>query len=93
LKAASEAHTAAIESIRQGQLALRTWVEELAAAAARRQATTEKAITRKVTKATAAPIAPAPPEPAPQAPPAPIAPAPASLPPFEQLAHRRKCHP
>ncbi len=86
LKVASETNTAAIEAIRKGQLDLRVWVEELAAAAARRQATTERAITRKVTKPTAPALPPTPPEPAPKAPPAPPAPAPTSLPPFDGLA-------
>ena len=85
LKKASEANTQAIEAIRQSQLETRTWVEELSAAAARRQASTEKAITRKVTKPTAAPVVAAPPEVVPKAPPAPSVPAPTRLLPFDAL--------
>jgi hypothetical protein len=85
LKVASETQAAQLEALRKNQLELRTWVEELSSIAQRRQASTEKAITRKVTKASA-PSLPAPPvEPAPKAPPPPATTAPASLPPFELL--------
>jgi hypothetical protein len=85
LKVASETQAAQLEALRKGQLDLRTWVEELSSLAQRRQLSTEKAITRKVTRASA-PALPAPPvEPAPKAPPPPATAAPPSLPPFEKL--------
>ena len=85
LKVASETQAAQLEALRKGQLDLRTWVEELSLLAQRRQAVTEKAITRKVTRPSA-PSLPSPlVEPAPKAPPPPATPAPASLPPFDAL--------
>jgi hypothetical protein len=86
LKAASEANTAAIATIQKSQVETQKWVEELAAAAARRQATTEKAIKGKVNKPSAPLIAAAPPEPAPPAPPPPAPPVPVRLKPFDDLA-------
>ena len=85
LKVASETQAAQLEALRKNQLELRTWVEELSSIAQRRQAVTEKAITRKVTKASAPSLPSAPVEPAPKAPPPPATPALASLPPFDAL--------
>lgn len=86
LRAASEVNTAAIAALQKSQVETQKWVEQLAAAAARRQATTEKAIKGKVNKASAPPV-PAPPvEPTPPAPPAPTPPAPVRLLPFDALA-------
>ncbi len=85
LKKASDTNTARIDACQQGQTEMRAWVEELSNRLERRQATTERAITRKVTKAAAPPSAAPAVEPAPKAPPAPSAPAPASLPSFERL--------
>jgi hypothetical protein len=85
LKVASETNAAQLEALRKNQLELRAWVEELASIAQRRQAVTEKAITRKVTKASAPSLPSAPVEPTPKAPPPPATTAPASLPPFDAL--------
>jgi uncharacterized protein HemX len=85
LKAASEANTTAIEAIRQSQLELRTWVKELADAAARRQAASERIIGSKQNKPSARPVPAVPPEPVPPAPPAPKPPAPVRLLPFDAL--------
>jgi hypothetical protein len=86
LRAASEANTAAIAAIQKSQVETQKWVEELAAAAARRQATTEKAIKGKVNKPSTPPIAAPPVEPTPPAPPPPPPPAPVRLLPFDALA-------
>jgi hypothetical protein len=85
LKAASEANTAAIAALQKSQLETQQWVKELAAAAARRQATTEKAIGSKVTKPSVRPVVTPPVEPVPPAPPAPPPPVPTRLVPFDAL--------
>ena len=86
LREASKTNTAQIEACRQGQLELRTWVEELASRFEQRQVTTEKAVARKVTSSRAAPL-PTPPvlAPAPKAPPVPVVPEPPALPTFDKL--------
>lgn len=89
LRLASERQAIQIEACRQSQLEQTSWIEELSGRLERRQVNTEKAITRKVTRATAPPAAALVPlEPAPKAPPPPIALEPAALPPFEGLAPR-----
>jgi len=88
LRAASERHAVQIEACRQSQLEQTSWIEELSGRLERRQATTEKAITRKVTKATAPPAAAPVVEPAPKAPPPPAPLEPSALPSFDGLALR-----
>lgn len=85
LKAASEKNAAQIEICRKGQLDLQTWMEELTERFERRQVTTEKAITRKVTRAAAAPIAPLPIEPTLKPPVVPAVPELTPLPTFDKL--------
>jgi uncharacterized protein HemX len=86
LRVATERNAVQIEACRRSQLEQTTWIEELSGRLERRQASAEKAITRKVTKPTAAP-APAPVvEPAPKAPPPPAPVEPAALPSFDVLA-------
>jgi len=85
LKAASEANTAAIAALQKSQLETQQWVKELAAAAARRQAASERVIGSKVTKPSAKPVPTPPVEPVPPAPPAPPPPVPTRLVPFDAL--------
>jgi hypothetical protein len=88
LRAASERHGVQIEACRQSQLEQTVWIEELSNRLERRQATTEKVIKTKVTRAAAAPVAPVVVEPAPKPPAAPAPLAPSALPPFDGLALR-----
>lgn len=82
LKTAVERNTEAIAAQARAQSELRLWVQELSERLERRQANTEKVLTRKVSKApTALPsVGPVPP-----APPSPPAPSPSPLPSFEGL--------
>lgn len=88
LRAASERHGVQIEACRQSQLEQTAWIEDLSGRLERRQASTEKVIKTKVTRAAAAPV-PAPVvEPAPKAPQAPAPLEPTELPPFDGLELR-----
>lgn len=87
LKVAVERNATALAEQARSQAELRLWVQDLSERLERRQATTEKAIARKVTKPSApAPVTLPPPEPVPPAPPPPPAPAAPALPPFDALA-------
>lgn len=88
LRVATERNAVQIEACRRSQLEQTTWIEELSGRLERRQASAEKAITRKVTKATAAPVPAAVVEPAPKAPPPPAPVEPAALPSFDGLAQK-----
>jgi porphobilinogen deaminase len=89
LAAASQQNTIAIEACRQGQVELRSWVEELSSRSEQRSVATEKAVARKVTRPAAAPLPPAAPVgPAPKAPPVPAPLAPAELPAFDKLSQK-----
>jgi hypothetical protein len=90
LRAESARHGVQIEACRQSLLQQTTWIEELSERLERRQVSTEKAITRKVTKATAQPVPPPVVEPAPKAPPAPAPLEPSALPSFDGLAPREQ---
>jgi hypothetical protein len=85
LKTASEKNAVQIEACRKGQADLQAWVGELSERLERRQVTTEKAITRKVTKPQATPIVPLILEPAPKPPEVPASTQPVPLPPFDAL--------
>ncbi len=86
LKVAVERNATALAEQARSQAELRLWVQDLSERLERRQATTEKAIARKVTKPSAPPpIVLPPPEPVPPAPPTPPPPAPAALPSFDGL--------
>lgn len=91
LKVNLERQSAQLEQLRQSDLELRAWVQELSDRQERRQVAAEKVIRKAVTSppkkaaAAAAPL-PLPPEPLPPAPPAPaVTPQSPTLPPFEKL--------
>lgn len=85
LRAKSDTHDGQIAACIKSQAEQAAYIEELAGRIERRQATAEKAITRKVTRATAPPPPALVLEPAPKAPPLPAPIEPSALPPFDAL--------
>ncbi len=89
LKTRTEELGAQNAALREDQLLLRGWVEDLSERLERRQTLTETAIAKKVTKPAQKPTLPSV-EPVPKAPPPPPAPAPSPLPAFEALTQNTR---
>lgn len=85
LARAAEKNAADIALCRQEQLKVQAWMEGMALRFERKQETTEKALTRKVTRAAAPPAPPPVVEPAPKPPEPVVLPERAPLPTFESL--------
>ncbi len=88
LKQASEQQATQIAALAQGQLELRSWVQELAGRLEKQQERVAKAVAKRQSSSAPAPIPPPPPPPAPPAPALQPAPTPAPLPAFDQLQQK-----